>query len=83
MHEALVAEIVRKVRIRADQGDCPTVAAPSRELMEGAILELSDAVANLGRICEAVRFTAGLGKGQMERVTHAQSLIAPRSDKNG
>lgn len=75
MHESLVAEIVRTVRRRADAGDCATTPAPSSGQLEAAILELSDAVANLGRICEAVRYTAGLGKGQLERVKHAQSLI--------
>jgi len=51
--------------------------APSDALCRNALAEidrLREAVLDLTRICEAVRFTAGLGKGQMERVERAKAL---------
>lgn len=41
MHEALANEILRICRQRALEGDCPTVDAPGREMLEDCIIELA------------------------------------------
>jgi hypothetical protein len=42
MHKLAVAEMVRSVRVRLQQGDCPTEAPFGRELLEDALVSLAD-----------------------------------------
>lgn len=44
MHQALVREIVKTCRKRASEGDCPSVSATNGEMLEGAVIELADAI---------------------------------------
>ena len=37
---------------------------------------LADSLAEVVRICEAMRYTAGLGKNQLERIARAKAAIA-------
>lgn len=41
-----------------------------------ALAELLVAAKDMARMLEAVRFSAGLGKGQIDRLTKAKALIA-------
>lgn len=44
--------------------------------LESRLGETIDALLDLARICDAVRYSAGLGKGQLERVEKARTIAA-------
>lgn len=50
MHELLLAEVVKTVRQRYEEGDCPTAPRPSGETLEDAILDLDTEVKRLQKL---------------------------------
>ena len=44
-------------------------------------IELLDSLRDVTRIVEAMRYTAGLGKGQKERLEKARAVIAKATGK--
>lgn len=54
--------------------DPTKLVCPAIQAADAKINGLCAAVLDLARICEAVRFTTGLGKGQMERIERAKAL---------
>ena len=65
--------------------DNPTAdpAWPANARLIAAAPEVCDALADCLRMLEAVRYSAGLGKGQMERVAKAKAALAKATGEGG
>lgn len=60
-----------------------TVYRPADARLIAAAPEVCDALADCLRMLEAVRYSAGLGKGQMERVAKAKAALAKATGEGG
>lgn len=59
-----------------DTLDRITKLSHQRTVLDMRLCEAVSAITDLARLCEAVRYTSGLGKGQWERVEKARAIAA-------